>query len=85
MDICGKWCGTRRSAFPTDAIITLTPANFRSQRAIEAPGAKKDGVLRHHQARRDGSAPDGVMYSTLLNEWPDVKRHLTARLARHGR
>ena len=59
--------------------------NFRSQRAIEALGAKKDGVLRHHQARRDGSARDSVMYSILLSEWPDVKRHLAARLARGQR
>ena len=58
--------------------------NFRSQRAIEALGAKKDGVLRHHQARRDGSARDSVMYSILLSEWPDVKRHLGARLRRHA-
>lgn len=57
--------------------------NFRSQRAIEDLGARKDGVLRHHQARRDGSARDSVMYSILLGEWPDVKRHLTARLARN--
>lgn len=56
--------------------------NFRSQRAIEALGAKKDGVLRHHQARRDGSARDSVMYSILAEEWPDVRRHLDARLAR---
>ena len=56
--------------------------NFRSQRAIEALGAKKDGVIRHHHARRDGSIRDSVMYSILLAEWPDVKRHLTARLAR---
>jgi N-acetyltransferase len=58
--------------------------NFASQRAIEALGAKKDGVLRHHQARRDGSARDTVMYSVLAHEWPDVKRHLEARLARHA-
>jgi RimJ/RimL family protein N-acetyltransferase len=57
--------------------------NFASQRAIEALGAKKDGVLRHHQARRDGSARDSVMYSILAIEWPDVKRHLEARHARH--
>ncbi len=57
--------------------------NFRSQRAIEALGAKKDGVLRRHQARRDGSARDSVMYSIIDSEWPDVKRHLGARLARH--
>jgi N-acetyltransferase len=58
--------------------------NFASQRAIEALGAKKDGVLRHHQARRDGTVRDSVMYSILASEWPDVKRHLELRLARHG-
>jgi N-acetyltransferase len=59
--------------------------NFASQRAIEALGAKKDGVLRHHQARRDGTVRDSVMYSILAAEWPDVRRHLTLRLARGGR
>ena len=59
--------------------------NFRSQRAIEALGAKKDGVLRHHHPRRDGSARDSVMYSILVGEWMDVKRHLTGRLERGGR
>ena len=57
--------------------------NFASQRAIEALGARKDGVIRHHQARRDGTARDSVMYSILAGEWPDVKRHLALRLARH--
>jgi RimJ/RimL family protein N-acetyltransferase len=59
--------------------------NFRSQRAIEGLGAKKDGVIRHHQARRDGSARDSVMYSILAAEWPDVKRHLQLKLARGKR
>ena len=59
--------------------------NFRSQRAIEALGAKRDGVLRYHAARRDGTVRDSVMYSVLLAEWPDVKRHLALRLARGGR
>ena len=57
--------------------------NFRSQLAIERLGAKKDGVIRHHQARRDGSARDSVMYSILAHEWPDVRRHLELRLERH--
>ena len=57
--------------------------NFASQRAIERLGAKRDGVIRHHQARRDGSARDSYMYSVLLSEWPDVKRHLALRLARN--
>ncbi len=58
--------------------------NFASQRAIEALGAKKDGVIRHHALRRDGTVRDTVMYSVLAGEWPDVKRHLLLRLARHG-
>jgi len=57
--------------------------NFRSQRAIEALGAKKDGVIRHHWPRRDGSVRDTVMYSVLLAEWPDVKKHLLLRLKRN--
>jgi RimJ/RimL family protein N-acetyltransferase len=58
--------------------------NFRSQRAIEALGAKKDGVIRHHWPRRDGSIRDTVMYSILAAEWPDVKRHLQFRLKRNA-
>jgi RimJ/RimL family protein N-acetyltransferase len=58
--------------------------NFRSQRAIEALGAKKDGVIRHHGLRRDGTVRDTVMYSILAAEWPDVRRHLDVRLARHA-
>ncbi len=57
--------------------------NFRSQRAIEKLGAKKDGVLRHHAARRDGTVRDSVMYTILAAEWRDVRRHLEGRLARH--
>jgi N-acetyltransferase len=59
--------------------------NFRSQRAIEGLGAKKDGVLRHHAMRRDGTVRDSVLYSILTAEWPDVRRHLELRLARHAR
>jgi N-acetyltransferase len=57
--------------------------NFRSQRAIEALGAKKDGAIRHHQPRRDGSIRDTVMYSVLVAEWPAVKKHLELRLKRN--
>jgi len=56
--------------------------NFTSQRAIEALGAKKDGVIRHHWPRRDGTVRDTVMYSILAHEWPDVRRHLELRLVR---
>jgi RimJ/RimL family protein N-acetyltransferase len=58
--------------------------NFRSQRAIEALGAKKDGVIRHHHVRPDGSVRDSVMYSILASEWADVRRHLEGRLQRHA-
>jgi RimJ/RimL family protein N-acetyltransferase len=58
--------------------------NFASQAAIEALGAKKDGVIRHHAPRRDGTVRDTVIYSILAAEWRDVKRHLELRLARHS-
>jgi N-acetyltransferase len=58
--------------------------NLVSQRAIEALGARKDGVLRHHTRRRDGTVRDTVFYSVLADEWPEVRRRLEQRLARHG-
>lgn len=58
--------------------------NFASQRAIAALGARKDGVIRHHAPRRDGSVRDTVMFSILAAEWPDVKKHLELRLGRHS-
>ncbi len=57
--------------------------NFASQRAIEALGAKKDGVIRHHAPRRNGTVRDTVMYSVLASEWPDIKRHLELRLKKN--
>ena len=59
--------------------------NFRSQAAIAGLGAKKDGVIRHHHPRRDGSARDTVIFSILRHEWPDVKRHLALKLDRRAR
>jgi N-acetyltransferase len=58
--------------------------NFASQRAIAALGAKRDGILRHHAPRRDGSVRDTHLFSILAVEWPDVKRHLATRMARRG-
>jgi N-acetyltransferase len=58
--------------------------NFASQRAIEALGARKDGVIRHHGQRRDGSVRDTVLYSILAHEWPDIRRHLELRLGRQS-
>lgn len=67
------------------AVVGFRTDNFNvaSQRAIAALGATKDGVLRHQKARRDGTARDTWMFSILRTEWPDVKRHLTTRLARN--
>ena len=59
--------------------------NFRSQRAIEALGAKRDGIIRRHHPRKDGTVRDTFIYSILVEEWPDVKRHLTTRLERGAR
>ena len=56
--------------------------NFASQKAIERLGARKDGVLRHHALRRDGTVRDTVMYSLAAGEWPEVKAHLQYQLAR---
>ena len=50
--------------------------NFASQAAIERLGAKKDGVIRGHALRRDGTIRDTVMYSLRSGEWPDVKAQL---------
>lgn len=58
--------------------------NFASQRAIERLGAKKDGVIRHHQLRRDGTVRDTVMYSMTAGEWPEAKAQLLYLLERHN-
>ena len=50
--------------------------NFASQAAIERLGARKDGVIRGHALRRDGTIRDTVMYSLRAGEWPEVKAHL---------
>ena len=50
--------------------------NFASQRAIERLGAQKDGVIRGHALRRDGTIRDTVMYSLRSGEWPEVKAQL---------
>lgn len=58
--------------------------NFASQRAIERLGAKKDGVVRHHALRRDGTVRDTVLYSMLAQEWPEAKAQLMYLLDKHS-
>ncbi len=50
--------------------------NFASQAAIERLGAKKDGVIRGHALRRDGTIRDTVMYSMARGEWPEARAQL---------
>jgi len=54
--------------------------NERSQRAIERLGAVKEGVLRNHMIRPDGTIRDSVYYSILDREWPGVKKRLEGML-----
>ncbi|ART55916.1 GNAT family N-acetyltransferase [Acidovorax carolinensis] len=58
--------------------------NFASQRAIERLGARKDGVLRGHAPRRDGTIRDTVMYSMRSGEWPEAKAQLLYLLEQHA-
>jgi hypothetical protein len=71
--------GGMRGRGPADG--QLQPPLAARDRGI---GAKRDGVIRHHAPRRDGSARDTYIYSILVGEWPDVKRHLTTRLQRNS-
>ncbi len=50
--------------------------NYASQQAIERLGAQKDGVIRGHALRRDGTIRDTVMYSMRAGEWPEAKAQL---------
>jgi RimJ/RimL family protein N-acetyltransferase len=69
-------CGYGRVKIQTDTL------NTRSQAAIEKLGAQREGVMRRHLKREDGTFRDSVIYSVLISEWPGVKARLTARLAR---
>ena len=67
---------TVRVQFKTDVL------NLRSQLAIERLGAVKEGVLRNHLVRPDGSLRSSVYYSILAQEWPGVRVRLTGFLTR---
>jgi len=66
--------GAQLVGWRTDAL------NAVSQAAIERLGARRDGVLRHHHRRRDGSVRDTVMYSMTAAEWPAAQQALLQRL-----
>jgi len=69
-------CGLGRVKIQTDNL------NTRSQGAITRLGAVREGVLRRHQHRADGTFRDTVVFSILRDEWPAVRAGLLARLAR---
>lgn len=71
---CFEDCGFGRVKLQTDAL------NTRSQAAIERLGAAREGVLRRHSRREDGSFRDTVVFSILAEEWPAVKDGLVSRL-----
>ncbi|MGE7836145.1 GNAT family N-acetyltransferase [Viridibacillus arvi] len=57
--------------------------NKRSQAAIERLGAKKEGILRNHMIRPNGTIRNTVIYSIIDSEWSDVKLRLEGLLIRH--
>jgi N-acetyltransferase len=71
---CFEECGYGRVKIQTDAL------NTRSQAAIRKLGATREGVMRRHLKREDGTFRDTVIFSILKDEWPQVKARLTARL-----
>jgi RimJ/RimL family protein N-acetyltransferase len=68
------------------AVVGFRTDNFNhaSQAAIERLGAKKDGVIRHHMMRRDGTVRDTVMYSIVRGEWPEIRAQLRYLLERRA-
>ena len=71
---CFEECGYGRVKIQTDRL------NTRSQAAIAKLGAQREGVLRRHVKREDGTFRDSVVFSVVKDEWPAVKAGLTARL-----
>ena len=72
---CFDDCGFARVKIQTDQL------NTRSQAAIARLGAVREGVLRRHMKREDGSFRDTAVYSVLKTEWPEVRTRLLERLA----
>lgn len=70
--------GLRRVEFKTDAL------NEQSRAAILGIGAQFEGIFRKHMVMASGRARDSAYYSVIDTEWPDVRAHLQARLARHA-
>ena len=75
---CFEQWGMHRVQIKTDH------ENLRSQKAIERLGATKEGVLRNHMIRKDGTTRHTVMYSVTKEDWPEMKRHFEEKLLAHS-
>jgi len=78
LGFCFERLGCQRVELKTDV------RNTQSQAAIARLGAQREGVLRGHMRRVDGSLRDSVLFSMLASEWPERRAELRARLARGG-
>lgn len=67
-------CGFGRVKIQTDL------DNTRSQAAIAKLGATREGVLRRHMRRADGTWRDTVVFSVIVDEWPTVRAGLEQRV-----
>lgn len=72
---CFEESGYGRVKIQTDLL------NVRSQKAISRLGGQREGVLRRHTRREDGTFRDTVVFSVLADEWPTVRAGLNARLS----
>lgn len=63
-----------RVSFSVDSI------NLRSCRALEKLGLQKEGVLKQHIIRADGTLRDSVIYAVIAKEWPVLKAHLAQKI-----
>jgi RimJ/RimL family protein N-acetyltransferase len=55
--------------------------NIRSQKAVAKIGGVKEGVLRRYAIRNDGSGRDTVVFSIIIDEWPEKKENLRRLVA----
>ena len=58
--------------------------NIRSQRAVEKIGGVKEGILRKHMIRNDGTRRDTVVFSIIDDEWPEKKKKLVQLIAEYA-
>ena len=82
LEIGYTWYAKSRQRTHVNASAKLLLMQHAFETLGERLGARKDGVIRHHAVRRDGTIRDTVMYSMTAGEWPEAKAELQWRLAR---